>query len=496
MEQHVFCAATPTSWSVYWDKPENAPRHCAYTVVLEGREPRRVSKTHCTFRDLAPDTALRAEVYLEEELIGSVEGRTMKQPRRIDVTAEPYCAVGNDMTMNTERLQRAIDDCGPGDEVYFPRGVYLTGALRLHSDMSLYLDKGAVLQGSEQPEDYLPRIPSRFEGVERECYQSLLNLGNMDHTSGPNCKNVLIWGEGTISGGGQALSMRTIESERESMKDYLDSLGDRIHEYEKDDTIPGRARGRLINMSNCEHVRVTGLTLRNGASWNLHMIYSRDIVTDHCIFRSQGIWNGDGWGPDSSEDCVLFACEFHTEDDSVAIKSGKNPEGNAIARPTRNIRIFHCVSHQGHGIALGSEVSGGIENVAIWDCDLRYSLYGVLIKATRKRGGYVKNVVVRDSTLPRFTVASALRYNDDGEPAKEPPVFSDFRCDRIHFTGWSREYWEDELHLMPCVDLSGYDEPGYEVQNVSITRCYVENGSEISVKGCRNIRVELDQVNV
>ena len=57
------------------------------------------------------------------------------------------------------------------------------------------------------------------------------------------------------------------------------------------------------------------------------MIYCDDIVTDHCTLRSGGIWNGDGWDPDSSTNCTLFATEFETEDDSVAIKSGKNPEG-------------------------------------------------------------------------------------------------------------------------------------------------------------------------
>lgn len=68
--------------------------------------------------------------------------------------------------------------------VYVPAGTFLTGALTLQDHMELYLGEGAVLQGSSNPEDYLPRIPSRFEGTERECYQSLLNLGVMDHRAG------------------------------------------------------------------------------------------------------------------------------------------------------------------------------------------------------------------------------------------------------------------------------------------------------------------------
>ena len=163
--------------------------------------------------------------------------------------------------------------------------------------MELYLAEGAVLQGAEEPEAYAPRIRSRFEGAEMECYASLLNFGTLDHTAGPNCRNVRIWGEGTIRGGGYALAWATIQSEKERMKDQLAAMQDLVKTCENENTIPGRVRGRLINLSNCQNVRISGLTLADGPSWNVHMVYCRDIVTDHCIFRSQGIWNGDGWDP-------------------------------------------------------------------------------------------------------------------------------------------------------------------------------------------------------
>lgn len=50
-----------------------------------------------------------------------------------------------------------------------PVGTFLTGALTLHSDIELYVDSGATLQGLDKAEDYLPKIKSRFEGIEREC---------------------------------------------------------------------------------------------------------------------------------------------------------------------------------------------------------------------------------------------------------------------------------------------------------------------------------------
>ena len=119
------------------------------------------------------------------------------------------------------------------------------------------------------------------------------------------------------------------------------------------------------------------------------MIYSDNIVTNDCTFISEGVHNGDGWDPDSSTNCTIFACTFFTGDDSVAIKSGKNPEGNIINKPCKHIRVFDCVTKYGHGICMGSEMSGGIEDVKIWDCDLENSVYGIEIKGTKKRGGYV-----------------------------------------------------------------------------------------------------------
>ena len=482
--------ASDTELTLWWEQPEHAPAGAVYDVNMEGRGVQHVHRTHCTFEDLCPETEYALSVSMGGEELGRGRITTGKTPRILNVL--DFGAVGDGKTLNTLSLQAAFDACGPDEEIVIPSGVFLTGGLRLHSDMRVCLEEGAVLQGTENPEDYLPKIWSRFEGVEQECYQSLLNLGTLSHADGPNCRNVWIHGKGTISGGGQQLALNVIEVERERLREYIASLGDKVKECENDNTIPGRARGRLINLSNCELVRISGLTLQNGASWNVHMIYSRGIVTDHCVFRSENVWNGDGWDPDSSEDCTLFACEFHTGDDSVAIKSGKNPEGNVIARPTRHIRVFDCVSEYGLGVAIGSEMSGGVEDVKIWDCDLEHSLYGVQIKGTKKRGGYVRNIQVRDCVLSRFLCCAVL-YNDDGEGSPVPPVFSDMRCDRVHFTGWARNYWEKDLHAMPGIDLSGFDVPGYEVRNISFTDCTMGKDATVALKHCVQIHLDVEK---
>lgn len=469
--------------TVFWDKPKELPERSVYRIFCDGKEIGETVKTHYTLDGLSAETEYQIEIAIwaedKKECIGS-EGtviKTAKAKTFLDITGEPYYAVGDGQTMNTEAIQRAIDDCTQTEAVYIPAGVFLTGALRLHSDMELYLAQDAVLQGTDRREDYLPKIKSRFEGMEMECYSSLLNLGELNHEGGYSCRNVVIRGKGTIASGGVTLAKRVTVYERERLKD----------------TIPGRMRPRLINISNSQNVVLSGLTLKNGASWNVHMIYSDNIVTNDCTFYSEGVWNGDGWDPDSSTNCTIFDCNFYTEDDCIAIKSGKNPEGNIINRPSRHIRIFDCTCSFGHGIIIGSEISGGIEDIQIWDCDVKSSLCGIEIKGTKKRGGYVRNIQVRDCKTSKIMI-HAVGYNDDGIPAKTPPVFEDCVFENMEIGGeileTDRTWSPDAAITVHGFDVQGYAAKDVTFRNITIVGRKKNKEQQFSLKDCENITLE------
>ncbi len=435
MLKEIHKEVTDTEASIWWDP---SSRQEDTLIECNGRKKIAVNN-HVEFRDLQPDTAYTFTMDGAE-----LSFHTLPAKKKIDITKEPYNIKPEQLCTNV--LQQALNDCDENSTVYIPAGVYLTGALNMHSHSALYLEKGAVLQGTEDPADYEPRILSRFEGIERMCYRSLLNLGTLDHNAGPNCSDVLLYGAGEIRGGGFALAKNCAAIEKENIKDYLAAHPEEVAECEKEETIPFRCRGRLINMSNCDHIRITGLTLGYGPSWNIHFIYSSNIITDHCLIQSDGVWNGDGWDPDSSTDCALYACVFNTGDDAVAIKSGKNPQGNEINRPTRHIRVFDCHSNYGHGICIGSEMSGGVEDVIIADCDLKNSECGIEIKATQKRGGYVKDIKVYNCITPRVQI-HPVGFNDDGIPADSIPVFADFTFDSLKITG---SYLNYDNTWIPC----------------------------------------------
>lgn len=403
----------------------------------------------------------------------AVETRTLPRKSVIDVTKPPYNAVGDGTTLNTAAIQHAIDDCGPDQAVLVPAGTFLTGALFLHDDMELRVAEGATLQGSADPKDYEPLIRSRFEGIERDCYASLLNIGTLDHTAGPNCHNIILRGGGTIYGGGSALAKAQTRAGRERLADYIERMKDRADEFERGtETIASRMRGRLVNVSNGENILMENLTLGYAAAWNIHFIYSKRIVTHRCHIDSMGVWNGDGWDPDSSEDCAIFDCDFTTGDDMVAIKSGKNPEGNVINRPTRNIRVFDCRADGGHGIAIGSEMSGGVEHVRIWDCDMGKSKQGLEIKASVKRGGYVRDVTLSNCIASRVLVHNEDSYNQDGEAAPTVPYYENIHFEHIRILGrhFRRTHWEP----CPPIEINGFDDEGRTLRNITFDQVSVD----------------------
>ena len=151
-----------------------------YSIFLNGKQILKTEKTFCRIQGLEPNTEYKASVSLlhgnKSILVGEIRVKTENEKQIIDVTKPPYNAVGDGKTLNTVAIQRALDDCKANCKVVIPKGVYLSGGLKLKSDCELYLEEGATLQGSENPKDYLPMIWSRFEGIERYAYQSLINV--------------------------------------------------------------------------------------------------------------------------------------------------------------------------------------------------------------------------------------------------------------------------------------------------------------------------------
>ncbi|MBP6181987.1 MAG: glycoside hydrolase family 28 protein [Flavobacterium sp.] len=444
---------TSKTVTLLWDKPLQYKEIAAYQVFKDGKYIGTSTKTNFTVQNLTAgkNYSFSIKAQNKEGKLSAASGfvKCKTKPAGKVFNILDFGAKGDGVTKNTLAIQKAINACTKGGTVYIPAGVFMSGALYLKSDMTLYIAEGGTLKGSTDMQDYYPLILNRFEGWEMKTLASLLNAGTLDRNEKYNVKNLSIEGKGTVYGGGS-------------------KLGDAIVKV-----LGLRGRGRLICIMNGQNINIQGLNIENSPCWTIHYIYSNQ-VTLHDLNIVSTAHNGDGIDPDSSTDSYIFNCTFSTGDDCIAIKSGKNPEGYTIGKPTRNIRITDCDFTKGHSLAIGSEMSGGVSDVFIQDCKIGNLLHGLQIKATKDRGGYVRNVIVRDCELLKITLYTAVNYNNDGEAAPVLPQFSDMEFSNLNLTAAKPN--------QTVLDINGFPDEKHYTRNIIFENLNLPEQSTIRIK--------------
>jgi exo-poly-alpha-galacturonosidase len=379
---------TDTSIALIWDKPLHASKIACYRVYVDDKFHGLCSCTDYTITGL--EASRSYQVYVSAVLRNGVISQpsdtiivsTKPKAEIFDITA--FGAVADNQTVNTEAIQAAIDACSPGGKVYVPKGTFVTGAIFLKSNMTLYIEKGGVLLGSDHPADY-PVMQYRWEGREQLCYASLVNT---QEPAGGRLEYITIEGEGKIDANGEAL----FKKEMAEKKGF---------------------RGRAVCLRNVDHVYLKDITVRQSPAWCVHLIYCNQISVNNAKIhtkndeygkRYKDIFNGDGFNPDSSSDVYIFNTMIASQDDCIAIKSGRDEEGRRVGIPSQNIRITNCTFKSGFGIAVGSEMSGGVRNVRVSDCTFE-DVYSIgTIKAPRGRGAVIENIRFEDCTLRNYSL--------------------------------------------------------------------------------------------
>jgi len=444
---------TSNSVTLLWDKPLEYKDIIGYQVFQGDRYVCTSMKTNLTLRNLIAgrDYTFSIKAQNKEGKVSAASGfiKCKTKPVSKIFNIVDFGAKGDGVTKNTKAIQKAIDVCSKGGTVYIPAGVFLSGALYLKSNMTLKIAEGGTLKGSTDMQDYYPLILNRFEGWEMKTLASLLNAGKLDRSEKYNVKNLSIEGNGTIYGGGS-------------------KLGDAIVKE-----LGLRSRGRLICIMNGQNINIQGLNIENSPCWTIHYIYSNQVVL-HDLNIISTAHNGDGIDPDSSTDSYIFNCKFSTGDDCIAIKSGKNPEGYAIGKPTRNLRITDCDFVKGHSLAIGSEMSGGVSDVFIQDCKIGNLMHGLQIKATKDRGGYVRNVIVRDCELLKITLFTAVNYNNDGEAAPALPQFSDMEFSNLNLATAKPN--------QTIMDINGFADENHYTRNITFENISLPKQATIRIK--------------
>lgn len=303
-----------------------------------------------------------------------------------------YGAKADGIFDNRHSILNAIEDCSKsgGGVVMLSGGVFFCkGPISLKNNVNLHIAIDSKLLFSSNPDDYLPAVFTRWEGVEVFNYSPLIYTADQE--------NIAITGEGIVDGNATE-TWSNFRSKQGPAQNKARELGaglvpvnERI--FGDDDFL----RPSFIQFINCKRILVEGLTLTNSPFWILHPVYCSDFVIQKVNFISMNI-NNDGIDVDSSINGLIEECSFTTGDDAVVFKSGRDQDGWRVGKPTQNIVVRNCLAPQVlHGIAFGSEMSGGIENIYVENFEMgTVKSKAIQFKANKDRGGYVRNIHIRN----------------------------------------------------------------------------------------------------
>lgn len=296
--------------------------------------------------------------------------------RNDKISITDFGAVGDGVTLNTKAFREAIYRIEHlkrrgGTLLYIPPGVYLTESFNLTSHMTLYLAKGAVIKATQDTRNWPLIAPLPSYGRGRE----LPGGRYMSFIHGDGIQDVVITGEnGTIDGqGGVWWNMwrqRTLQFTRPNLMEFM----------------------------NSKNIIISNVIFQNSPFWNIHPVYCSNVVVRYVtILAPNDSPNTDGVDPDSSSNVCIEDSYISTGDDLVAVKSGWDEYGIAYGRPSSGITIRRVRgSSPFAGIAIGSETSGGVENVLAEHINLYNMGVGIHIKTNIGRGGFIRNITVSD----------------------------------------------------------------------------------------------------
>ena len=317
-----------------------------------------------------------------------------------------FGAVADGTTYNTLAITKAIDSCNSigGGKVVIPSGNFLTGPIVLKSNVNLHLEEGANVLFSTNPKDYLPVVHTSFEGIELMSYSPLIRAYKQ--------KNIAITGKGTFNG--QASNTNWwpwcgkdtygyVEGDAKQQDSInlptlwkMNEVGTPVSERVFGDG--HQFRPSFFEPFECENVLLEGVIFTNAPFWVIHPLKCNYVRIDGVTVNSHGP-NNDGCDPEYSKNVHINNCTFNTGDDCIAIKSGRNEDGRRVAIPSENLVVENCNMKDGHGgVVLGSEISAGVRNVYVRNCNMDSPNLdrAIRIKTNTLRGGFVENVFVKD----------------------------------------------------------------------------------------------------
>lgn len=476
----------------------------------------------CLLALSAQATDIKKYDALYENLPFQMEKVTRPQFPANEVNLKDFGAIGDGSSLCTTAFAKAIDALTQkgGGKLIVPQGVWFTGPIVLKSNINLHLEKGAVILFS--PDDALyPFIETSFEGLDTRRCQSPI--------SGHHLTNVAITGQGCIDGNGEywrplkkqkvtAAQWKQITSRGGAFKraDYwFPSEGALKADNSANMNVPKTPaseeewneikrflRPVMISLVSCKNVWLNGVIFQNSPAWNIHPLMCENVLIEDVLVRNPSYaQNGDGLDLESCKNALIVNSTFDVGDDGICIKSGKDADGRKRGIPCENVIVNGCTVFKGHGgFVVGSEMSGGVKNIKVSDCQFLGTDVGLRFKSTRGRGGVVENIYIDNMSM--FDIQtdvitfdlyyggkSAVEVLNDGDEAKSQKV-QKFKVDET--TPCFRNIDIDHVICRTARRAAYFNGlPEMPVQNISIKDLEVNNAEQgIVINRTENVKLE------
>ncbi len=342
--------------------------------------------------------AVTYNVCLRDSIMSQITGASIS-PNKINITK--YGAMGDGIHDCRPAFEKAMKDVKKKGGLYIavPAGVYyLEGPLTLTDNVCIELEEGAVLKFSPDSKHY-PIVNTSWEGTYLHNYSPMIY--------GYGLKNVAIIGKGIIDGNAMSTfatwkpNQKAAQMRSREMNHNEIPLAERI--FGDGDWL----RPHLIQFFDCTGVTLEGVKIINSPFWCVHLLRSENVICRSLRYDAKLV-NNDGIDPESSRNVLIEDIHFNNGDDNIAIKSGRDNDGWNTGRSCENIIIRNCHFKGLHAVVIGSEMSGGVRNVFMEDCDYAgYCKRGIYVKTNPDRGGFVENIFVRNC---RFDEVEDLFY--------------------------------------------------------------------------------------
>lgn len=334
----------------------------------------------------------------------SAHGQALSQTTLFRIS--DFGAVGDGTTMNTEAIQRVIDECANkgGGTVLVPQGIFLTGTLQLRTNVNLHLESGGTLKGSPNVQDY--KLNGRVVGL----------LFTQD------ARNVSITGQGTIDGNGD-LYMDLVKAKR------IDSAGSaytrqktRFREVARGlgdgPVVPKERPFQMIIFSDCKEVTVRDVLIAESPFWTLHFADCDGVIVSGIrIWCNLMVPNNDGVDFTSCSNVVMSDCDIRTGDDALVITGYSHhwdlPGFKELRHPSENITVTNCtLVSRSSAIRIGGFDQNPMRNCIFSNIVITNSNRGIGIFARDE--GSIENMV-----FTNIVIDTRLHTGDwwgNGEP--------------------------------------------------------------------------------